>query len=338
MSLRPLHLRNLVIAPPLLCGPMAGVSHSAFRRLVADFGGHGALFTEMLPGKALLNENVGATPFTKRRPEEGIVWYQLALNGSEDIPAVIDRLGAVRPAAIDLNCGCPAPEMERQGIGASLFEDEARFAAVLGALRKAWPGVLSVKCRLWKTGNGWQPEFLKRLRIMEHAGVDLLIVHPRFFGEKLKRRARWNLFEWISSQTALPIVANGDIGFASDIEQHAQAFTPVAGLMIARQAVVRPWIFREFSARFFGGPAVGPVDYAGVWKKYYDFVKEDFAPERAIGRLKEFTKYYACNFFFGHLLRSAVQNAQSLDEVHEAAVKFLSANPKTVERPAVAGV
>jgi tRNA-dihydrouridine synthase B len=338
MNLRPLHLGNLVISPPLFFGPMAGVSHSALRRLVAGFGGHGALFTEMQSGRALLNENVGATPFTKKRPEEGIVWYQLALNGSEDIPAIVGSLSPVRPAAIDLNCGCPAPEMERQGIGASLFADETRFTAVVGALRKAWPGVLSVKCRLWKTENGWRPEFLKRLRIMENLGVDLLVVHPRFFGEKLKRRARWELFEWISSQTALPIVANGDIGFVSDIEQNAQAFSAVSGLMIARQAAVRPWIFQEFSARFFGGAALGPINYAGIWRRYYDYVNEDFAPERAIGRLKEFTKYYACNFFFGHLLRNAVQKAQTLGELHDEAVKFLEANPKTVERPAVAGV
>jgi tRNA-dihydrouridine synthase len=338
MNLGPLHLKHLTISPPLFCAPLAGVSHSAFRRLVADFGGYGALCTEMLLGKALLNENVGATPFTKRRTKEGIVWYQLALNGSEDIPAVMGRLDTVQPAAIDLNAGCPAPEMERQGTGVSLFEDAARFERVVRALRQAWPGILTVKCRLWKSENGWQPEFLRRLAIMENCGADAVTVHPRFFGEKLKRRARWDLFEWICRHTGMPVIANGDIGFASDIEQNAEAFAPVSGFMIGRQAVVRPWIFQEIAARLWGGPAIESVDYAAVWQKYFDYVNIDFQPQRAIGRVKEFSKYYACNFFFGHQLRTAVQKAPTLDAAHEAAMAFLSAHPKTVERPAVAGL
>jgi len=338
MNHSPLHFKNLVISPPLFCAPMAGVSHSAFRRLVATFGGYGALYTEMLLGRALLNENVGVTPFTKRRSEEGLVWYQLALNGEEDIPAIVNRLEIVHPAAIDLNAGCPAPEMERQGTGVSLFEDAPRFEKVLKDLRQSFRGVLTVKCRLWKDENNWKPEFLRRLRVMEDCGTDAITVHPRFFGEKLKRRARWDLFPWICGQTTVPIIANGDIGFSEDIVQFADAFKPVSGLMIGRQSAVRPWIFREFAARLFGGPAPEPVDYADTWKTYYDFVNEDFQPTRAIGRLKEFTKYYSCNFFFGHQLKTSVQNAQSVPALYDAAMAFLSANPQTVERPAVAGI
>ena len=338
MNQRPLLLKNLAVSPPLFCAPMAGVSHSAFRRLVSDFGGFGALFTEMLLGKALLNENVGATPFTMRRGQEGTVFYQLALNGTEDIPAVVARLGAARPAAIDLNAGCPAPEMERQGAGVSLFEDEARFERTLRSLRRAWPGVLTVKCRLWKSENGWRPQFLRRLAIIEACGADAVTVHPRFFEEKLKRKARWDLFEWICLQTKLPVIANGDIADASDIELNAGAFAAVSGVMIGRQAAVRPWIFREFNARLFGGPAAEPVHYDAVWNKYYDYVNQDFSPERAIGRIKEFTKYYACNFFFGHQLRTGVQKAKTMQEVYDAAMGFLDKNPVTVGKPMVAGL
>jgi len=75
---------------------MAGVTHSAFRRLVADFGGYGACYGNAF-GQGGASRKVGETPFTKRRPEEGFVWYQLALNGSENIAAIIDRLKTVRP-------------------------------------------------------------------------------------------------------------------------------------------------------------------------------------------------------------------------------------------------
>jgi tRNA-dihydrouridine synthase B len=339
MKMLPLSIKHLGVSPPLFCAPMAGVTHSAFRRLVADFGGHGALFTEMLSGKAVLHEKVGENPFTKRRMEEGIVWFQLALNGSENIPAIIERLKTVSPAALDLNAGCPAPEMERIGTGAALFEDASRFERVLKTLRSCWDGVLTVKCRLWKTEAGWKPEFAKRLRIAEDCGADAVFVHPRFFSEKLKRKARWEFFEWICTQTKLPVIANGDIGSYQDIERNADAFAPVKGIMVGRQAVVRPWLLREMSLQLSGKDGQPQaIDYAEVFQRYFGYVNEDFPPQKAIGRLKEFTKYYACNFFFGHQLRTAVQNSQTLNVLYDVALKFLTTNPKVVERPSVVGI
>jgi tRNA-dihydrouridine synthase len=331
---QPLTLKNITIDPPHFLAPMAGVTHSALRRLVSDFGGAGALFTEMLSGRALLHEKVGATPFTKKRAQEGIVWFQLALSGVEDIPAVVDRLAAVSPAALDLNAGCPAPEMEKTGAGVSLFADLRRFESVLKSLRKCWPGTLTVKCRLWKTDAAWKEEFVKRLRIMEDCGADAVFVHPRFFNEKLKRRARWEFFPWICGQTSLPVIANGDIATLADIQENEAGFALVKGIMIGRQAVVRPWIFREI----LSGETPPIVDYAEVWKRYFDYVNEDFPPEKAIGRLKEFTKYFSCNFFFGHQLKSISQSAPSLEALFERAMAFLSAHPQTVERPSVSGI
>jgi len=334
MNLAPLHLKNITVSPPLFLAPMAGVTNSAFRRLISDFGGHGALFTEMLSGKAILHEKAGETPFTKKRPQEGPVWFQLALNGTEDLPAIIERLKPMSPAAVDLNLGCPAPEMEKIGTGVALFEDTVRLEAVLTKLRKCWDGILTIKCRLWKTESNWQNEFVTRLRILESCGVDALFVHPRFFNEKLKRNARWKTFPWICGQTALPVIANGDIGGAADIEENADVFAQVKGFMIGRQAVVRPWLFRELAS----GVAPDLIDYAEVWKRYFDYVNEDFPPERAIGRLKEFSKYYACNFFFGHLLKSASQGASSIPDLYEKAMRFLSARPRVVAKPSVSGI
>ena len=67
------------IAPALFLAPMAGVTNSAFRRLLADFGGYGALFTEMLSASAFLQDKTDESPFTKRRACEGQVIYQLRI-------------------------------------------------------------------------------------------------------------------------------------------------------------------------------------------------------------------------------------------------------------------
>lgn len=339
MTFAPLQLKNISLKNPLFLAPLAGVTNSAFRRLVADFGGYGALFTEMLSGKALLGEHVGHTPFTKKRPEEGLVWYQLALNGTEDIPGVIEKLTAVSPIAIDLNAGCPAPEMERQGTGVSLFTDLERFTKVIKELRKGFDGVFTVKCRLWETEDGWQKEFFKRLKIIEDNGVDAIIVHPRFFGEKLKRIARWEHFSWIKQQTKLPIIANGDIGSFADIKKNHELCPEIAGYMIGRLAVVRPWIFRDIQNEMYGLNKTFPaINYIKVWETFYTYILEDFRPEKAIGRLKEFSKYYSRNFFFGHQLKTMTQCAISCEMIHDVVMAFLIKNPQTVENPSVSGI
>ena len=311
---------------------MAGVTHSAFRRLVSDFGGYGALFTEMLSGKALLHEKIGATSFTKKRPREGVVWYQVALSGEEDIPRIIEKLKAASPAALDVNAACPAPEVLPQGYGASLFRDAARFERVLKTVRGCWDGALTVKCRIGDDNETWRETFCDRIKTCEDNGIDAVIVHPRYFNEKLKHKARWKLFEWICGKTSLPVIANGDIDGADAITAHSALFAPVRGIMIGRIAVVKPWIFRDF-----GKPAA-PVDCTAVWEAFYGYVLEDFPKEKAIGRLKEFTKYFAQNFLFGHELASRVQSAQSLEILHERAMGFLSSNPTISQRPSVAGL
>jgi tRNA-dihydrouridine synthase len=328
----PLVLKNLTIDPPLFCAPMAGVTHSAFRRLVAGFGGYGALFTEMLSGKALLHEKIGATPFTKKRDCEGIVWFQLALSGEEDIAAIIDALQAARPSALDINAACPAPEILPRGYGAALFRDRARFTQAIVSVRRPWKGVLTVKCRLGDDEPGWQEKLVERLKIMEDEGVDAVFVHPRFFNEKLKRRARWELFEWIASITTLPVIGNGDIVSAQQVRDQSSSLNHVAGLMAGRMAIVKPWIFSEITGN------CAAIDYAHVWKNLFSYVVDDFPPEKAIGRIKEFTKYFAQNFMFGHEFYRAVQTASSLEMIGEKALGFLEAKPALTNYPTVAGL
>ena len=87
---------------------MAGITHSGFRRLIADFGGYGALTTEMLSPPAFLREDPERSPWIRRRAREGSVVYQLRLSGKEDFGALFAKLAALSPAAVDLNLGCPA--------------------------------------------------------------------------------------------------------------------------------------------------------------------------------------------------------------------------------------
>ena len=311
------------IAPALFLAPMAGITHSAFRRLIADFGGYGALTTEMLSASAFLHENPAQSAFSKRRDCEGLVIYQLRISGHEDLEAVFGKLDAQNPAAVDLNLGCPAPEIQHQASGAALFRDFERLKQVLKRIRACYAGTLTVKCRLGDDPERWREPFLERLRLFEDHDIHAITVHPRFSTEKLKRRARWHEFPWIAARTRLPIIGNGDVRSLQDIQENLACFIPLAGLMLGRIVAQKPWIFREFA-----GQAPLEIQYAEIWDRLYHYTLEDLPPERAIGRMKEFTAYYSQNFFFGHELFKGSQKARNVFEIREAAMRFLESNPQ----------
>ncbi len=303
---------------------MAGITHSAFRRLIAGQGGCGALFTEMLPCRAVLVEDFATSPFIRRRPEEGNVVYQLLVSDVAVLGDAVASLAAASPFCIDVNLGCPAPAISRKGGGKALFDDLPRLGAALETIRSVWEGPLSVKCRLGHRTPDWKDRFAERLALFHDAGVDAICVHPRYFDEKLKRRARRELFPWIKERTSIPLIGNGDMTGVDALELLERG--DCDGIMIGRAAVERPWIFRELR-----GEKV-EIDYRRVWDDFFSYTLEDFSPERAICRIKEFTIHYARNFFFGHELFRKVQSAPDLGILRDRAHRFFDGNPRTVRR------
>jgi tRNA-dihydrouridine synthase B len=316
-------INGRTIASALFLAPMAGVTNSAFRRLLADFGGYGALFTEMVSASAFLREKPHVSPFTKRRENEGAVIYQFRISGEEDIEAVFRKAEHLESFAIDINLGCPAPKIQQQASGAALYRDFDRLKDVLRRIRRIYSGTLTVKCRLGDDPENWREPFVERLRLFEDCDVHAITVHPRYSGEMLKRHARWREFPWIVGQTRLPVIGNGDVCSPKDVQLHREWFEPLAGLMLGRIVAVKPWIFREFA----GLPPV-EIDHLEVWDRMYRYVMEDFSPDRAYGRLMEFTSYFAKNFFFGHELYKGIQQAKTAEDVRANAMRFLESKPR----------
>ena len=330
--LAPLALRGVIFNPPLFCAPMAAITHSAFRRLLSDFGGYGALCTEMLSARMILHEDQKRSPCLKRRPQEGKVIYQLMVADTAHLPEIIDRLSALRPDGLDLNAACAAYAAVRQGCGSDLFEDAPRLREILRVMRRCFSGPLLTKIRLGRQSEGWRGRLEDRLRLMADEGVDALTVHPRFFEEKFKRSARHALYGELAQQARLPIIASGDIRGAEDFREHAEQLAPVSGVMIGRMAAACPWIFARWR-----NPGLH-VDYAEIWRRLCDYISEDFDPTRALIRLQVIAPYFARNFSFGHTFFKAVQSAPDLATARRRTEDFLSAEPALVRNVSVDGI
>lgn len=311
---------------------MAGITHSAFRRLLADFGGYGALFTEMLSAKMILHENPQQSPWLKRRPQEGRVIYQLLVEDTARLDRVIDRLAPVHPDAIDLNCGCGAREVCRTGGGIGLYEDAPRLRAVLDVLRRHFAGPLTVKIRLGRRDERWLEKLRDRVRLFEDAGVDGLTFHPRFAEEKFKYTARHSLLTELAAMTRLPLIANGDITGPASWRPYRDQGAPAAGLMIGRMAAAQPWVFAKWH-----NPSL-QVDLREMWQRLCNYIEEDFIPQKATARIKILTPYFARNFVFGHTLFKAVQGAPDFVTARDRSLAFLDRSPQVFEDISLSGI
>jgi tRNA-dihydrouridine synthase len=191
--------------------------------------------------------------------------------------------------------------------------------------------VLTAKIRLGHQRPEWQSRFVERLRLLEEAGVDAVILHARFLEEKFKRRARHELFPWAASLTRLPLIANGDLSGPDTLQGQAEHFQSLSAVMLGRMAVTRPWIFAAWDRPI-------NVDLAAIWNKMWQYVMEDFPPGVALRRLKMFTKYFAANLKFGHQFNVELARASSLEEIQRHAADFFSRAPALVAHPTIAGL
>jgi nifR3 family TIM-barrel protein len=315
-----LEIGSLRISPPLVLAPMAGVTHAPFRRLLGELGGVGLFYSEMLSARALRHESPGTSRFLAPAEKARPLCLQIFAAEPEQIPPAVGAGEAWRPEAWDLNFGCPAPEILKQGCGAALARDFGRAWRMAEAMRASAPGPLLFKIRAEED----RARLLEFAQMLQSAGADAIVVHGRTAREKLCRPARWEPIAAVAAAVRIPVIGNGDVRSAEDAERML-AETGCRGVMIGRAAVERPWLFRQI-AQGWGAP-VPPLRLRtrlAVYRRLVRLLREHYGHPRDLYRLREFTTYYAKNWKFGHQLWKDVQNAPDAGAAWRAARAFIS--------------
>jgi nifR3 family TIM-barrel protein len=303
---------------------MAGLTHSALRQIFSGFGGAGLLSTEMLAAKSLPTENPGVSPCLIRTVSEKPLSYQLLISTKGEVVPAIETLQKLQADAIDLNMGCPARSVNKSGAGFMMMEQPENARRIVVEARKSTALPLTAKIRL---GVELEEQALKDFCVMlEDEGIDMLSVHARLKKEPFARRPRWEWIARIKEWLKIPVIANGGIFTVQDAGNCLHV-SGADGLMLGRGAVIKPWLFAEIARELYSCDIVEPVIFLPViYGKFTDLVNGHFRPERRLGRLKQFTHYFAMNFKFGHLLSSGIQSSNSMEQARERAGIFFENN------------
>ena len=300
-AVRPLKIGPVVVDPPVLQAPMAGYTNFAYRQVVREFGGAGLLATEMIAARSAIWLETARGEHPDRlwgiRDEPRPLAVQMWDNDPDNLAAVGRRLAHdFRVSVVDLNFGCPVRQVtEKAHSGSWLLRDPERVAAIVRRVVDACGDVpVTAKIRLGCSDTCRTAiEVAQRI---EEAGAACLTVHGRVAADFFNGQADWEAIAAVKrSVSRLPVVGNGDIDSAETAVRRLRE-SGVDGVMIAREALARPWIFAQAAALLRGEPL--PADPSldeqrEIVLHHHDLVCRRFGVERGTLLMRKFACVYA---------------------------------------------
>lgn len=227
--------------------PMAGVTDLVFRRICKEQGA-AMTCTEMVSAKGLYYQGVSSKALLQISEGEGEAMVQLFGREpailAEQARIIVDHAGG-RVVGIDINMGCPAPKIVRNGEGSALMKEPEHAQEVLAAVVKAVDIPVTVKFRKgWDDAHVNAVEFARR---MQDAGASAVAVHGRTREQHYSGQADWDIIRAVKQAVNIPVIGNGDV-FAAQDAIDMLAYTAVDGVMVGRGAQGNPWLFAQIAA------------------------------------------------------------------------------------------
>jgi tRNA-dihydrouridine synthase B len=337
---------------PFVVSPMAGMTDTAFRRLVKRQGGCGLVVSEMVSSEGLVRGIDRTLEYAEYTEEERPVSIQI-FGGDPakmaDAARVVEQLGA---DIVDVNMGCPVPKIAKHNAGCSLMREPAHAAGIIQAMSKAISIPVTVKMRKgWDDGEVNSPELAKRV---EDAGAAAIAVHGRTAKQSYSGVADWELVSSIARSVSIPVFGSGDCIEPADIVNRLRA--GVSGVFVGRGVLRNPWILAQAEDLMAGREArtVSLADRGRFLLDYMDLLLDDGQHEvegfrhvalrsteastdtvnraPAIGRdrwvinkLRALCSWYTKGFEGGASLRTAVNTTQSLQQLRDHLFEFFLA-------------
>ena len=252
----PLHIGGALLPAPLGIAPMAGMTDSAFRRLVKRQGGCGLVVTEMVSAEGLVRGIDRTLEFAEYTGEERPVSIQIFGGDPSkmaDAARIVESMGA---DLVDVNMGCPVPKIARHNAGCSLMREPVHAAAVIAAMVKAVKIPVTVKMRAGWNESERNCETVAEM--VQDAGARAVTVHGRTAAQSYAGTADWDLVVRVAERLTIPVFGSGDCVTPEQIVEKLDR--GVSGVLVGRGVLRNPWILAQAAALMSGRPLPAPTD------------------------------------------------------------------------------
>lgn len=320
---------------PVCLAPMVGLSHVALRTVVREYLPEGALTiwpTEMLNSRKLPHQNLGETLQTYRDGDEKFLVPQILGNKEEEIARSVQKLEAWGVDGVDINMGCPVKKALRHNYGVALMGDSKYAADVVKMTTNSTKLPVSVKLRAGVQSD--MAYLLNFCKGIEEAGASWITLHPRTAAQKRRGVADWSQIQKVRKCLNIPVVGNGDIQTADDVERMFQE-TGCDMVMVGRAMTARPWLLWQLGEHWGWPPPVGRpgesaprspeqegFEFGHVQVRFLEELERHFPVEKGLRMFRFFLSNCHSWLDFGHAYSKGLQTAVTYEDARTRVADF----------------
>jgi len=346
----PMKVGAIDLAPPLALAPMAGMTDTAFRRLVKRQGGCGLVVSEMVSSEGLVRGIDRTLEYAEYTEEERPVSIQIFGGDPEKMAAAAQIVEGMGADVVDVNMGCPVPKIAKHNAGCSLMREPEHAAGVIRAMARAVRIPVTVKMRAgWDATAINAPDLAKR---MEDAGAAAVAVHGRTAAQSYSGSSDWDLIARVASGVQIPVFGSGDCVEAGQVVDRLRSGA-ASGVLVGRGALRNPWIFRQARDMMEGRTPreVTAEDRSRFLLEYIDLLLNerldeadgfrhlapgqagaDLQPARGrakwvICKLRALNSWYTKGLENGSHLRTAINAAETIPQLRDIIETFFATEP-----------
>ena len=317
MPLSNMKIGSVELDNNVFLAPMAGVTDKVFRVLCKEKG-CGLVYSEMVSAKGIMHNNGNTQKLLEIDEVEKPAAVQLFGSDPVIMGKMAERLDENKDIAIlDINMGCPAPKIFKNGEGSALLKNPDLIGEIVRAVSQSTSKPVTVKMR--KGFDGEEPICIKAAKKAAENGAAAVTIHGRTREQYYRGKEDWDIIKEVKARIDIPVIGNGDITSPQSAKDMLD-YTGCDAIMIGRAAEGNPWIFKRVISYLRDGILLDEPDYKerlDMARRHLDMLVEFKGEHIGVCEMRKHLGWYIKGLPHSAEMRVVINKAATREEMHE---------------------
>lgn len=322
-----LKIKDIQLSNNIILAPMAGITDLTFRTICKEFG-VGLVTTEMVSAKGLYYKDKKTEDLMKTNEHDRPVALQIFGNDPAIMAYVVENIinDMNNIDIIDINMGCPAPKIVKNGDGSALMKNPSLAGEIVKRVKAVSKKPLTVKFR-----SGWDSNSINAVefaKIIEANGADAITVHGRHREQFYSGKADYNIIKSVKENVKIPVIGNGDV-FSVEDAKRLVVSTNCDGIMVARGVLGNPWLIQNLVNAFSGNAnsneiiEPSPIQRVDMLKKHIRLLSKELPEKLTVLEMRKHASWYIKGLKNSAEIRCRINTIDSLELLCEVLDKYV---------------